>query len=132
MNRIVARYQDGRSLKGMTSDFFPNKDRFHVVPAEAQVGAKPVEVLVSDLKGVFFVKEFAGDPQHKKSNDPAPGKLEPGRRVRVVFKDGEVIVGTTQGYQPGKPGFFLVPVDPGSNNDRCYIVTAAAKEVNLL
>ena len=68
MNRVVARYQDGRSAKGMTSDFFPNKDRFHLLPTDAPPGTKPVEILISDLKAVFFVKEFAGNPQHKKAN----------------------------------------------------------------
>ncbi len=132
MNRVVARYQDGRSLKGMTSDFFPNKDRFHVLPADTPTGTKPVEILISELKAVFFVKDFAGNPGHKKTNTPEGVKQPPGRKVQVAFKDGEVIVGTTQGYQAGRPGFFVVPIDPQSNNERCYVVSAAAKEITLL
>src|SRR5919106_3366543 len=31
-NRIVARYADGRVLKGNTADFAPMKPTFHVVP----------------------------------------------------------------------------------------------------
>jgi len=50
----------------------------------------------------------------------------------VVFKDGEVLMGTTTGYQPGRSGFFIVPADSGSNNERCYIVTAATKEVSII
>ena len=51
----------------------------------------------------------------------------------MVFADGEVIVGTTQGYQPGRPGFFMVPADQADNNiERCYVVTAATSEVTLL
>jgi hypothetical protein len=132
MNRVVARYQDGRSAKGMTNDFFPNKDRFHLLPADAPPGAKPAEILVADLKALFFVKEFAGDPKHKKTNTPEGVKPPPGRKVQVTFKDAEVIVGTTQGYQAGRPGFFLVPIDPASNNERCYVVSAAAKDIKLL
>jgi hypothetical protein len=55
-----------------------------------------------------------------------------GRKIRVRFKDGEVLVGTTQGYQPGRPGFFLVPADPGSNIERCYVISAATDEVTFL
>jgi hypothetical protein len=132
MNRVVARYQDGRSAKGMTNDFFPNKDRFHLLPADAPPGTKPVEILVAELKAVFFVKEFAGNPGHKKTNAPEGVKPPPGRKVQVTFKDAEVIVGTTQGYQAGRPGFFLVPIDPESNNERCYVVSAAAKDIKLL
>jgi hypothetical protein len=50
----------------------------------------------------------------------------------VVFKDEELLVGTTQGYQPGRPGFFVYPADTQSNNERCYVVSTAAKEVSIL
>jgi hypothetical protein len=43
-----------------------------------------------------------------------------------------VLVGTTTGYQPGRPGFFLEPADANSNNERCYVVTSAAEEINFL
>ena len=29
---VVARFQDGRTLKGTTRDFGPNKQRFHLFP----------------------------------------------------------------------------------------------------
>ena len=55
------------------------------------------------------------------------------RKIKVVFADGEVIVGTTQGYQPSRPGFFMVPADSAVNNiDRCYVVAASTSEVTLL
>lgn len=41
-------------------------------------------------------------------------------------------MGTTTGYQSGRKGFFIVPADPYSNNERCYIVTASTKEISLL
>jgi hypothetical protein len=55
-----------------------------------------------------------------------------GRRIKVAFKDGEVLVGTTQGYQPGRPGFFLVPADPSSNIERCYVLSAATQEISFV
>jgi len=42
------------------------------------------------------------------------------------------MVGATQGYQPGRPGFFLIPADAQSNNERCFVVTAATQEVSFL
>jgi len=132
MNNIVARLADGRMVKGMTADFSPAKDRFHVTAAAATVGATPVEIHTKDLKALFFVKSLAGDPQHveKKAFDPAHPPA--GRRIRVEFKDGEVLVGTTTGYQPGRPGFFLVPADAESNVERCYVVAAATHEISFL
>ena len=55
-----------------------------------------------------------------------------GRRIKVAFRDGEVLVGTTTGYQPGRPGFFLVSADVDSNNERCFVVTTAAREISFL
>ena len=132
MHRIVARFQDGRVLKGFTTDFLPAKDHFHLVLEEQGAGGKPMEVRVPELKALFFVKNFEGDPSHHRSNDPAPGSTVAGRRIRVVFKDGEVMVGTTQGYDRSRPGFFLVPVDAGGNNERCFVVVAAANEVGFV
>lgn len=37
-----------------------------------------------------------------------------------------------QGYQPGRPGFFMVPADTDPNTEPCYVVTAATKSVALL
>lgn len=132
MNKIVARFADGRTVKGMTADFFPTKDLFHVNVATAPAGAKPVEINTKDLKALFFVKDFAGDPQRIKRNEFDPAHPQAGRRIRVVFKDGEVVLGTTTGYQPGRPGFFVVPADASSNNERCYVVAAATREVSFL
>ena len=130
MHRIVARFQDGRVLKGFTTDFLPAKDRFHMTLDEQASSAKPIEVHVPELKALFFVKTFAGDPSHHRSNEPATGTKVVGRLIRVVFKDGEVMVGTTQGYDRSRPGFFLVPLDVG-NNERCFVVVAATKEVGF-
>jgi hypothetical protein len=132
MNQIVARYADGHVVKGITNDFLPAKDRFHLFLEGCAPGTRAVEILVADLKALFFVKDLAGSPEHNESNQFDPVKPPVGRKIRVVFKDGEVVVGTTQGYQPGRPGFFLVPADGNSNNNRCFVVAAATKEVTLL
>jgi hypothetical protein len=132
MHRIVARFQDGRVLKGFTTDFLPAKDHFHITPEGQVAGAKPTDVRVSDLKALFFVKTFEGESGHHRSNDPVPGSTAAGRRIRVVFKDGEVMVGTTQGYDRSRPGFFLIPLDVGGNNERCFVVAAATGEVAFL
>jgi hypothetical protein len=132
MNKVVARFADGRVVKGTTADFFPAKDSFHLSVATDPAGAKPVEIHTKDLKALFFVKDFAGDPQRVKRNEFDPSRPPAGRRIRVVFKDGEVLVGTTTGYQPGRPGFFLVPADASSNNERCYVVAASTQEISFL
>jgi len=132
MNKVVAHFQDGHMVKGTTNDFLPNRETFHVLAADLPAGSKPAEVKMSELKAVFFVRDLAGNPQHPKRNEFEPGRPVPGRKIRVTFKDGEVLVGTTQGYQSGRPGFFVVPADPESNNERCFVVAASTSDVSLI
>ena len=132
MNKVVARFADGRTIKGMTADFFPGKDLFHVAEAAAPEGAAPVEISTKELKALFFVKDLVGDPEHVEEKEFDPSRPPAGRQIKVAFKDGEVLVGTTTGYQRGRPGFFLVPADPESNMERCYVVTAATEEVSFI
>ena len=132
-NKIVVRYFDGRILKGTSADFMPNKDRFHIVPLDAPPGKKPQEILVRELKAVFFVRDYDGNAEYKEWKEfPPDRRAAGGRKIKVVFKDEEMLIGMTQGYQPDRPGFFVFPADTQSNNERCYVVSAAVKEVSLL
>ena len=125
-SQVVVRYRDGRLVKGTTSNFLPARDRFHVQTPEGEV----VAVAQDELKALFFVRDFAGDPTRKESSQFSATRPALGRKIRVVFADGEEIVGTTQGYQPNRPGFFVFPADAGSNNERCFVIAAATSRVS--
>jgi hypothetical protein len=129
--KVVARYVDGKIVKGLTQDFSPNKDRFHVYPTENPSG-EAVEVPVRELKAVFFVKDFVGNYKYDERKEYLPEDKPSGRKIEVTFADGEVLVGTTLGYDPKRSGFFLFPADPGSNNTRVFAVTTAVKKVRYL
>jgi hypothetical protein len=133
-NKIVVRYADGRLLKGHTDDFLPAKATFHLTEEVSGAAAsKPVEIRIADLKAVFFVRDLTGKGHpDTRGQEPAAGKPGAGRRIRVEFNDGEVMVGSTQGYDPSRPGFFLVPADLDSNNERCFVIAAAARKVSFL
>ena len=121
-NTVVAHFRDGTLVKGVTNNFFPNKPGFHVVDKDS--GARH-EIATADLKAIFFVKDFAGDATRDERNDV--DRTGFGKKMRVEFDDGETLVGYCQGYSPNRPGFFLFPADPGSNNDRVFVVTAATR-----
>jgi hypothetical protein len=128
---VVARYVNGKRVKGFSQDFFPNKDRFRVYPA-AKPSGEAVEVLVKELKAVFFVQDFAGNSLYHERKKYLEGEKPSGRKVEVTFMDGEVLVGTTLGYDPSRPGFFLFPADPKSNNIRVFAVSTSVKKVRYL
>ncbi len=127
-NLVVARYLDGRVLKGVTNDFSPNRPGFHV---EVDGTNEVVELRCRQLKALFFVKTFAGDParQDVKGFVHGPAETSQGRKIAVRFRDGEFMCGYTLSWSPDREGFFLFPADVDSNNQRIYVVSAAADEV---
>jgi len=131
-SKIVARYRDGRTLKGTTQNFFPNKPVFHVNRMGGTGPGDLVEVNLEDLKAIFFVKDFLGNAKHVERKKLAPGERPQGRLMEVACKDGEVIVGTTTGYDPKRPGFFLFPIDPSTNNARVYVVASYVRSARFL
>lgn len=130
--KVVLRYLDGKLIKGYTNDFLPNKPSFHVHPVETGLTDKGIEVVVNQLKAIFFVKDFTGDPSYTDRKHSAESKQPVGRKVEVKFVDGEVMVGFTVGYDPKRPGFFLTPTDSEVNNLRVYAVSSAVRAVRFL
>jgi hypothetical protein len=84
-----------------------------------------VEVLVKELKAIFFVKDFTGKAEYDENKSFPEGQRPTGRRVEVTFFDSEVLVGSTLGYDPSRPGFFVTPIDPQSNNMRVFVISGA-------
>jgi hypothetical protein len=131
-NKIVVHYQDGRLIKGFTSDFLPNKELFHLVPTDTAPGTKPHDIRIPELKAIFFVKDFKGNSDYNEKKEFNPAKPAAGRKIKVLFKDGEIMLGTTQGYEPNRPGFFLIPADQQANVQRCFIIASATQKVALI
>lgn len=128
----MLRYTDGKVIKGYTNDFFPNKATFHFQPLEANPNDKAIEIKVCDLKAIFFVKDFVGNPGYKNRNSFEVGQSVSGRKVELTFKDGEKLVGSTLGYDPLRPGFFITPADTGCNNLRAFVLNAFISQFRYL
>ena len=43
--------------------FFTSKPAFHILPAYPEAANETLEVSVKELKELFFVQDFAGDPK---------------------------------------------------------------------
>ena len=126
-NQVVAHFVDGKLVKGWSVDFFPNKASFHL---EREDTGENLEIQVAELKGVFFVKSFTGNPGARYRTDVERAGM--GKKIQVDFSDGETLVGYTSGYTPARTGFFVFPVDPEDNNEKVYVLTAATTAVNFL
>jgi hypothetical protein len=129
-NLVVARYLNGTVVKGTTQDFFPDHTIFHI---QVRGATGTVAVKMAELKAVFFVKDLLGNPGHVKTREFQaidPG-LTQGKRIAVLFKDGELLLGYTLSYTAGRNGFWMTPVDRSGNNHRAFVLTAAAKQIRV-
>jgi hypothetical protein len=129
-NLVVARYRDGRLVKGVTYDFGPNKKAFHVMPFDGD-GKRNFLISLSELKAVFFVKSFEGKQDHPPVKEPPKDEKDAvgSMKMKITFFDGETLIGTTQGYAPERLGFFVVPIEKDDNNLRIFALSNAVEKI---
>jgi hypothetical protein len=127
--KIVVRYAEGQILKGYSQDFSPARSQFSLWPSVTSPAGERVIVPLARLKGVFFVRDFAGNPGYVERTDS--DQPQHGRRIEVTLVDDEVISGRTLNYRPDGYGFFVVPADPLANNIRVFIVATAVRQVRF-
>jgi Tfp pilus assembly protein PilZ len=130
--KVVVHYADGRLIKGHANDFYPASPSFHIHPIEFAAADKGIEVLMKELKALFFVKDFTGNRAYFDRKEFAKGQQLSGRKVEVTFADGEVLLGSVLGYDRRRPGFFVTPADSHSNNLRVFVVSASVKNFRYL
>ncbi len=129
--RVVAHYTDGKLIKGYIQGFNENAPFFYVLHDTAP-GSKSTLVKMSEIKALFFVKTMEGNRDYHERKEFNEGDRTQGRKAYVVFKDGEKLQGTVAGYDRNRPGFYLIPADPDSNNIRIFVVMSSVKEFQFL
>ena len=125
VNKLVLKYKNGEIIKGQTANFSPNRNIFHLQTLDGE----NTEVDVENLKSIFYVKDFSGNENREDAYiDTIAGG---GKKLEVLFHDGEKLIGYSQNYSADRAGFFLVPADKGNNNERIFVINSAVKEVTL-
>lgn len=129
-NQVVARYRDGRLVKGISLDLDPTKPTCHVRPP----GGKVAEVKLADLKALFIVKSLEGNPAHDEATtfDAEDRRSAGSTKVEIRFQDGERLVGFTNRFPPNRPHYFVVPADLKSNNIRILVNSQAVTSIEAV
>ncbi|MFZ0964542.1 MAG: hypothetical protein WAO35_27065 [Terriglobia bacterium] len=130
LKKVVVGFLNGGRIKGYVYDFSVLDDSFDLLPQEDPLQGEGIKVEMKDLKAVFFVWDFSGNPEH--SGFLRPNASMDGRIIEVTFTDGERIVGRTEGHIPQKLGFFMFPAEPRSNNIRIFVVTKNTRQIKLI
>ena len=119
--QLVARFLDGRKLKGTSYKLDPGADSFHVITPS---GTRH-NVRFRDLKCVEQVADLSGESPAPRRRSAAKQR---GQEIEVRFRDGEVLKGHCVGhYDASSPRFRVIP--PGDDgNCICILVERAATE----
>lgn len=126
VEKVIAHFREGTLLKGTTRNFNPARPTLRMKTEDG----KRREVNVRELKALFFVREFRGNPSYRERK----GFFKPpneANKVLVEFVDGEVIFGYSNSHSQRGLGFFLVPGDPDSNNIKVFVVRASTRRVKV-
>jgi Family of unknown function (DUF6982) len=119
LQKVVAHFIDHSVIKGTSADVDPKRPVCHVHTPAREV----VEVDMRQVKALFFVKDLDGKPGYHETQAPADGdqRLRGSRQVEVAFADGERLGGLMNRFPPLGPFFFMLPIDPQSNNVRILV-----------
>ena len=129
--KVVVRYRDSGLLRAYCRGFQPSAGEVHVWEKPDGAAAARITVPLTQLKALFFVREFEGDASLRTEADAPVPPVEAGRAVSVTFLDGEVLTGTTRNYAPNGPGFFVAPTNHRSNNQQVFVAIGAVRHVRF-
>ena len=128
-NKIVVHMKGGKIHKGVTQDFLPARDAFHLLPAEG--GGVPIRIRLEDMKALFYVKDYIGNRDFVARRQFDAAKRA-GRKAILTFTDGETLWGTLGEEDDASSNFFFFPVDEEDNNIRIFVIRSSVKEMRLV
>ena len=129
--KVVVALLDRKRERGYVFGFKPFGDGFTLQPGPTAAG--PGRFMDFRIcKAVYFVRSHDGNKAFKENKLTLPPTYRQGRKVSVDYPDGERTVGTTEGFNPSRVGFFMYPADPKSNNTEVFVITGNVDEIRLI
>jgi hypothetical protein len=128
--KVIVRKMDRDSISGFVSPSnFVNEGKLELLNTAGNV----VAVDLSDIKGVYFVREFGDSESLTRKTFTSRPRTE-GLWVRLRFKDNEVLEGMMPNdlLQPAIEGYLINPPDLRSNTQRIFVPRTALSSLTVL
>ena len=128
--RVVIRKLDKELIKGFLDPKGCFASELEVLDREGRL----IHVPMSGVKGVFFVRDFEGNPDRAERKVFRSRPRLAGLWVRMTFKDTEVLEALLANnlLEVDALGFLVTPPDVYSNNLRIFIPRTALAEMEVL
>jgi hypothetical protein len=127
--KVIVRKMDRDSLNGYVAAQFVVDGKLELLNTSGNV----VLIDLSDVKGVYFVREFGDSESLVRKTFTARPRSE-GLWVRLKFRDNEVVEGMMPNNlaQITSEGFLINPPDARSNTQRIFVPRTALSELTVL
>jgi len=127
--KVIVRKMDRDSINGYVAPNFIAEGKLELLNTSGKV----VYIELSDIKGVYFVRDFSDSETFTRKTFTTRPRTE-GLWVRISFKDNEVIEGMMPNdlIQIAPEGFLVIPPDTRSNTQRIFIPRTALQELIVL
>lgn len=136
LQKAVIRYADGRVAKAFLP---PAAESTFLSPNPGvltlhDVDGMELEVEAKEIKAVFLVKSFEGDPNYVEFKNFPERPGDAGLWVRVDFTDHESLEGVAPNVLAtfSDPIFFMTPPDPQSNNHAVMVSKVSLTNMKVL
>jgi len=129
--KVVVRKVDKELVKGyVDSEQFLGDESVEMLDVQGRVLTIPLD----QIKGIYFVREFEGQPDRPERKIFLSRPRLAGLWVRMTFKDSEVLDGLMSenllALQPH--GFLVAPPDVYSNNLKIFVPRTALASFEVL
>jgi hypothetical protein len=127
--KVIVRKMDRDTAAGYVSPAFIVDGKVELMNTAGNV----VTIELSDIKGVYFVREFSEPESLTRKTFTSRPRAE-GLWVRMRFRDNEEIEGLMPNdlVHEGNEGFSIIPPDTRSNTQRIFIPRSALAEMNVI
>jgi hypothetical protein len=127
--KVIIRKLDRDTASGYVSSEFISDGKLELLNTAGNV----VAIALSDIKGVYFVREFSEPEALTRKTFTSRPRAE-GLWVRLRFRDNEIIEGLMPNdlVQEGSDGFSIIPPDTRSNTQRIFVPRLALAEMSVI
>jgi hypothetical protein len=127
--RVVVRKLDRESVSGYVGAPFVHQDKVELLNS----AGKLVTIALSDVKGIYFVRDFENSEEVLRKAFPSRPRAE-GLWVRLTFKDQEILEGMMGNELShfAAEGFLISPPDLRGNTQRIFVPRSALTSFTVL
>ncbi len=130
LGKVVVHTREHKIHRGFSKKEFIG-DNVRILDESGNESTFPIK----DLKAIFFVKEFNGDPAYDEVLFLKKETARPWLWVHVEFEDGEILEGRIRNSEEiinGSTGFFIWVSDEYANSQSVYVVKKSIRKFKIM